>query len=192
MPWRTNTLESQAHSPKTVSDRGITKTKRTSVKSRKSTGTCLHVSKNRHRHAFTSWHDWVGSGFGRCPFYPSHISNVHLRYLNMSGASFFAGAHHFVANNGTFIEAKIVSGMFAKDIRQASRRFWIFCGSAFTAIGQRGSFPLCQIQALGSLGVQKPSRNSRGIFLPTQMMWFRSETSSCYMEWGVLERLRFA
>ena len=38
----------------------------------------------------------------------------------MSGASFFAGAHHFVANNGTFIEAKTVSVMFAEGIREAS------------------------------------------------------------------------
>ena len=59
--------------------------------------------------------------FGRFPFLPSLILNVHLRYRNMSGASFFTGAHHFDASNSTFIEAKTVSKVFAKGIRQASR-----------------------------------------------------------------------
>ena len=131
--------------------------------------------------------------FGRCSFFPSLILNVHLRYLNMSGASFFAGAHHFDANNSTFIDANLtVSGIFVKGINEASRRRWTFCRSTSTVIGQRGSFPLCQTRALGSLGVPKPSRNSRCIFLRTQMTYIRSERSSCYMEWGVLERLRFA
>ena len=49
--------------------------------------------------------------FGRCPFLPSPN---HLRYLNMSEASFLAGAHHFVARDSTFIEAQTVSGMYPK------------------------------------------------------------------------------
>ena len=36
----------------------------------------------------------------------------------MSGASLLAGAHHFVASNNTFNEAKHVSGMFTKGIRK--------------------------------------------------------------------------
>ena len=59
----------------------------------------------------------VGSPrFGCCLFLPSLILNLHLQYLNMSGASFFAGAHHFVANNSTFIESQTVSEMFTKGI----------------------------------------------------------------------------
>ena len=54
--------------------------------------------------------------------WPLFFLALYLRYLNMSGATFLAGAHHFVANNGTFIEAKTVRVMFAKCIRQASRR----------------------------------------------------------------------
>ena len=145
------------------------------------------------RHAFTSWHDWgVFLLFGRCPSLPSLILNLHLRYRNMSGASFFAGAHHFDASNSTFIEAKTVSKLFAKSIRQASRRRWIYCRSTSTAIRRRRLSPLCQTRALGSPAVQKPSSNSRDISVPTQRMQFRRESSSCYMEWGVLERLRFA
>ena len=56
--------------------------------------------------------------FGRCPFVPALILNLHLRHFNMRGASFFERAHHFVARDNTFIEAKTVSGMFTKSIRQ--------------------------------------------------------------------------
>jgi len=38
----------------------------------------------------------------------------------MSGTSFFAGAHQFVARDNTFIEAQTVSEMFTKGIHQAS------------------------------------------------------------------------
>jgi hypothetical protein len=59
--------------------------------------------------------------FGRCPFLPSLILNLHLRHLNMSGAISFAGAHHFVARSNTFIEAQTVSGMFTKvSVEQAN------------------------------------------------------------------------
>ena len=57
---------------------------------------------------------WATPGFGRCSFLPSLILNHHLRYLNMSGASLFAGAHHFVASNSTFIESHTVSGCLLK------------------------------------------------------------------------------
>ena len=76
--------------------------------------------KNRPRHTFTSWHDWGSPAFGRCPFLPSLFPNLHLRYLDMSGASFFADAHHFVARDNIFIEAQTVSGIFMKGIHQAS------------------------------------------------------------------------
>ena len=59
--------------------------------------------------------------FGRSPFSPSLTLNIHLRYLNMSGASFFMGTHQFDTSNSTFIEAKSVSKVFARGIRQASR-----------------------------------------------------------------------
>ena len=80
--------------------------------------------KNRPRHTFTSWHHWGSPAFGRCPFLPSLFPNLHLRYLNMSGASFFTGAHHFVASDNTFSEAKTVSGiMSTKGIRQQTDGF---------------------------------------------------------------------
>ena len=91
--------------------------------SRKSPGTCLHVYKNRPRHTLTSClcqcqkRSCRSPGFGRCSFLPSLILNIHLRYLNMSGACFFAGAHHFVVRDNTFID---VSEMFTKGICQAS------------------------------------------------------------------------
>ena len=49
------------------------------------------------------------------PSFPHH-EPLHLQYLNMS----LAGAHHFVASNGTFNEAKTVRSMFTKGIHQAS------------------------------------------------------------------------
>jgi hypothetical protein len=64
-------------------------------------GTCLSV----HQHA--SGHQALSF-----PSFP-HPEPLHLRYLNMSGTNFFAGAHHFVASNNTF-ESKTVSGMFTK------------------------------------------------------------------------------
>ena len=79
--------------------------------------------KNRPRHMYTSWHDWGSPAFGRCPFLPSLFPNLHLRYLNMSGTNLFAGAHHFVASNSTFIESQTVSGMFTKGIRQQTDGF---------------------------------------------------------------------
>ena len=69
----------------------------------------------------SSWDDWGSPEFERFPFLPSLILNLHLRYFNMSGANFFAGAHHFVLRDNIFIEAQTVSGMFnTKAIRQAS------------------------------------------------------------------------
>ena len=40
----------------------------------------------------------------------------------MSGSSLFAGAHHLVASNSTFIEAQTVSGMFTNGIRRPSSK----------------------------------------------------------------------
>ena len=141
----------------------------------------------------TSWHGWGRLGFGTvlaCPPLP-----LHLRSLNMSGANLLAGAHHFVASNNTFNEAKTVSGMYTQCVRQASCWYRIYCRSTsitIIALGRHpmGSFPLCQIRASGSQDVQKSLPNSRGIFFPMQMMQFKRESSFCYMEWGVLERLR--
>ena len=74
--------------------------------------------KNRPRHKFTSWQHWGSPAFGRCPFLPSLFPNLHLRYLNMSGGNFFAGAHDFVARDNIFIET--VSGILTKvSIKQA-------------------------------------------------------------------------
>ena len=50
-----------------------------------------------------------------------HPEPLHLRYLNMSGASLLAGAHHFVASNNTFNAAKTVRGMFTKDLSNKLR-----------------------------------------------------------------------
>ena len=49
--------------------------------------------------------------FWPSPFLPSLIPNLHLQYLNMSGASVLAGAHDFVALDNTFNTANTVSRM---------------------------------------------------------------------------------
>ena len=70
--------------------------------------------KNRPRHTFTSWHDWGLLRLGAVLSCPLPSPNLHLRYLDMSGASFFAGTHHFVARDNIFIEAQTVSGILTK------------------------------------------------------------------------------
>ena len=81
----------------------------------------MKVYKNRPQHVFTSWHDWGSPDLQALssPSFP-HPEPLHLQYLNMSGASFFAGAHRFVASDSTIFEAKTVSGMITKGIGQAS------------------------------------------------------------------------
>ena len=54
------------------------------------------------------------SALQRSPFLPSLTLNLHLRYLDMSGTNLFAGAHHFVASNNTYNEARTVSAVFTK------------------------------------------------------------------------------
>ena len=85
-----------------------------------SLGTCLGVYKCRPTR-FHLGHNWGSSGLQVLSFPSfSHPEPLRLQYINMSGASLFAGTHHFVASNNTFNEAKIVSGMFTKSIHQAS------------------------------------------------------------------------
>ena len=137
---------------------------------------------------------------GRSPFFPSLILNsyTHLRPLRMmSGAHFFPNAHTTAVSSSTFYAyaADAVSGTVR--YRHSKLIVWISGRCIFRtstmAIGPRpmGSFPLCQIQAIGSQAAQKSLPNSRGIF-PTQMTQLRRESSFCCMEWEVLERLRFA
>ena len=112
-------IQSQHSSPPTKDSKPL----RNEIDERERLEKLRHVLaryKNRPCHTFTSWHHWGSPAFGRCPFLPSLFSNLHLRYLNMSGASLFAGAHHFVASNSTFIESQTVSGMSTKGIPRAS------------------------------------------------------------------------
>ena len=120
---------------------------------------------------------------------------AYLQPLRMSGAHIFPNTHGTAVNGSTFYAADSVSGT---DRYQPIKLIvWISgrCTSRTStmAIGRRpmGSFPLCQIRAIGSQAAQKSSPNSRGIF-PTQMTQFRRESSFCCMEWEVSERLRFA
>ena len=138
---------------------------------------------------------------GRSPFFlsPSHPKPLHRRYLNMTGASGFTGAHHFAANHSTFNSANTVRKMVIVSMYQRTKLIEWTCGrcistTSTTAIGRRsmGSSPSHQTQAIGSQAGQKLLRNSRATFLVTQMMQSRKESFSCYMGWGVLERLRFA
>ena len=150
--------------------------------------------KNRPTHAFASWHDWGLLASERSPFFPSLILNsyTHLRPRRMSGGHVFANAHGTVVTGGTFYAADNVSGTVRYLLRKLMA--WISGrSSCTTAKGRRpmASFPLCQIQAIASQGVQKSSLNSRGIF-PVEMARLRREGSSYCMVWGVLERPRFA
>jgi hypothetical protein len=65
--------------------------------------------KNRPKHTLTLTNHW-GSPGALFSFLPSPES-LHLQYLNMSGASSFPGAHHFVASNSMFNTANTVSRM---------------------------------------------------------------------------------
>jgi hypothetical protein len=134
----------------------------------------------------------------RSPFFPSPFLNsyANLRPLRMSEAHVFQNARGTTVSGGTFYTANTVSGT----VRYLLSKLMVWISgrststTSTTAVGRSpmGSCPLCQIRAIGSQGVQKPSLNSRGIFLPTQMIQLGIESSSCCMVWGVLERLRFA
>ena len=117
---------------------------------------------------------------------------THLQPLRMSRAHIFPNAHGTAVNSGAFYAADTVS----KTVRYLLSKLmaWISGRSiSTTAIERRpmGSFPLCQIQAIGSQDVRKSLPNLSGIF-PAQMTHLRRESSFCCMEWEVLEKLRFA
>jgi hypothetical protein len=129
------------------------------------------------------------------PFFPFPILNsyANLRPLRMSEVHVFQNAHGTTVSGGTFYTANTASGTVGYLLSKLM--VWISGRStSTTAVGRcpMGSFPLCQIRAIGSQAGQKPSPNSRDIFLPTQMIRLRIESSSCCMVWGALERLRFA
>ena len=152
------------------------------------------------QHRFASWHDWGLLVSEHSPFFPSLILNsyTHLRPHRMSRGHVFANAHSTVVTGSTFYAADSVSGTVRRLLSKLTA--WISDRSTSTTsttstmpIGRRpmGLFPLCQIQAISSQGVQKSLPNSRGIF-PVEMAQLRRESSSYYMGWGVLERPRFA
>ena len=194
-------LESQVHPQKRVSRRRMRKTKarekleasRKSLSLRSNSGTCLCLYKNRS----TPRGMIVGfpASVRRPHFFPFLILNsyAHLRPLRMSGAHVFENARDIAFSGGTFYTANTVSGTATYLLSKLM--VWISGRSTSTAaIGRcpMASLPLCQIRAIGSQDVQKPLPDSRGIFLPTQMVQLRIESSFCCTVWGVLERLRFA
>ena len=65
-------------------------------------GTCLRVYNNKSKPR--------GIRALSFPSFP-HPEPFHLQYINMSGASVLAGAHHFVAHDNMFIAANTVSRM---------------------------------------------------------------------------------
>ena len=159
----------------------------------------LRAYKNRPTHAPTSWDDLGPPVSERSAFFPSFILNsyAHLQSRRMGAGQVFSNAHDIAISGGTFYTADTVCGMAvryrpSKLIVRISGR----CTSTTStiAIGRHpiGPFHSRQTPAIGSLGVQKSLPSSRGIFLPTQMIPLRIESSSCCMVWGVLEKLRFA
>ena len=109
----------------------------------------------------------------RSSFFPILISYVHLPPLRMSRAHIFSDARGTAVSGGTFHAAETVSGtvrypLTSKLMARISGRST--STTSTSAIGRcpMGSFPLCQIPAIGSQGVQKSSPNSKRIF-PTKM-----------------------
>ena len=102
--------EGRAHPPKRVNLRAMRKRKTTVGVRLRSPGTWVLYKNRRTRVAII----WGSSGL-RALSLPSfsHHERLHLRYFNMS----FAGAHDFVASNGTFNEAKTVRRMFTNRSR---------------------------------------------------------------------------
>jgi len=66
------------------------------------------VYKNTPKHR--SRRGVIGALQALFPSFP-HPEPLHLQYLNMSGASVLAGAHHFVARDNMFINTNTVSRM---------------------------------------------------------------------------------
>ena len=108
-------------------------------------------------------------------FLPILISCVHLPPLRMSRAHIFSGARGTAVSGGTFHAADTVSRTVRDPLTGTNELMARISGRSIsttstTAIGRcpMGSFPLCQIPAIGSQGVQKSSPNSKRIF-PTEM-----------------------
>ena len=111
----------------------------------------------------------------------------------MSGGHVFANAHGTAVSGGTLYAADSVSGQLDMLNKLTA---WISGRSISTTstmlIGRpMGLFRSCQIQAIGSQGVQKSLLNSGGIFA-VETAQLRKEASFYCMVWGVLERPRFA
>ena len=121
---RVGAMQNQHSSPPTKDSKPLKNEKddrATTARAWKSSGTFLpDIKRDQGTHSPRGiiGEHWGSPAFGCCPFLPSLFLNLHPRYLNMSGANFFPGAHHFVASNNTFSEAKTVSGIMSKGIRQ--------------------------------------------------------------------------
>ena len=158
----------------------------------------MYIKIDQHKQAYTPRGGPGCPASERSSFFPSLIliSYAHLLPLRMSRPRILSNARGTTVSGGTFYAADTVSGivrylLLSKLMARTSGSST--SATLTTTIGGRPmeSFPLCQIRAFGSQGVQKSSLNSRGIF-PMQMTLLRREKSSCCMVWGVLERPRFA
>ena len=115
-------------------------------------------------------------------------------HLSMSGTNILPGAHDF-AVNGTINAARIVR----KAVRYSSSKLMACISyrlTSTTALATKRyptqSFPLCQTQAHASQAGWRLLQNSRNIFPLISTMGFRRESTFYCMEWGVLEKLKFA
>ena len=127
---------------------------------------------------------------------PLRIPSIYqcLFYFSMSETNILTGAHDIVVS-GTINAARVVRETirFSKSKLMA----WLSCRliSITTLAKERYPMPLfhlCQTRALGSQAGQRLLQNSRNIFLLIPMKRFRRETTFYCMEWGVLEKLKFA
>ena len=127
-------------------------------------------------------------------FFPSHPSIYQcLLHLSMSGTSILAGAHNPVLSGGTINAA----GTVRETVRLLWNELtaWISCRSTTTTATKRylmQPFPFFRTRALDSQVGQRLLQSSRIIFLLIPMTGFKRESTFYYMEWGVLERLKFA
>lgn len=147
------------------------------------------------RHASATW-GWgfPGVNLTLISFFPSPHSIMNLSHLpqfNLSGTNVLSGAHNFVVN-GTLNVAGTVRKMFlwikvmmADSCRSTSRT------TSLTDRHLAGLSLLCQTQVICSLAGQTSLPNSRSIFRLLPLTKFGGSTSCC-MEWGALERPRFA
>ena len=118
-----------------------------------------------------------------------------LLHLSMSGMNILPGAHDFVVSgtiNAASIVRKIVRFSQRKLTTSISCRLTTSITNLATERHPMQQSPSYQTQALGSQVGRTSLQNLRIIFLLVPMMEFRRESTFYCMEWGVLERPKFA